>query len=95
MEGELINWVVSALGGGVGGNIAGVLLRNKSLGPILNSILGAAGGALGGQLLPQLIPQLLELLQGSGLAGNAGLSAVLGALLPIIGGLLKPGGAKN
>lgn len=90
MEGALLSWLTSLVSGGVGGNIVGALLKEKNLGPILNTILGAAGGAAGGQLLPQLIPPLLELLQGSGVLGNAGISGVVGALLPLIVALLKP-----
>lgn len=90
MDTALVGWLISLISGGVGGNAIGAILKDKSLGPILNSVLGAIGGAAGGQLLPQLIPQLLELLQNSGLLGNAGISAVVGAVLPLLGALLKP-----
>ena len=90
MDPQIINWVISLIGGGAGGNIAGAILKDKSLGPVLNSVLGALGGAAGGQLLPVLIPAVLQLLEKSGYLGNAGLSTAVGALLPLIIGLLKP-----
>ena len=90
MDSALSGWIVSLISGGAGGNIAGAILKDKSLGPIINSVLGAIGGAAGGQLLPQLIPQLLEMLTKSGVLGNAGISAVVGAILPLVIGLLKP-----
>jgi uncharacterized membrane protein YeaQ/YmgE (transglycosylase-associated protein family) len=90
MDPQIINWIISLLSGSAGGNIAGAVLKDKNLGPVLNSVLGAIGGAAGGQLLPVLIPALLEMLQKSGYLGNAGLSAAIGAVLPLIIGLLKP-----
>jgi hypothetical protein len=52
---------------------------------MLNSVLGAVGGGIGGQLLPMVISAL----QGGGIAQNAGLSAVVGAVLPLIVSMLK------
>ena len=61
------------------------LAKEKSLGPMLNSILGAVGGGVGGQLLPMLMTGL----QGGGMAQNAGLSAIVGAVLPFLVSMLK------
>ena len=91
MNEQLIGWLISLVAGGAGGNVVGALLKNKSLGPVLNTVLGLAGGA-GGQLLPSLIPALGALVGGAepgNYAGTGGLSAVLGALLPLILGMLK------
>lgn len=85
MEGALGSWLVSLISGGVGGNVAGVLNKSRSLGPVLNTILGAVGGAAGGQFLPQVI----EGFQGMGTGGNAGLSAVVGLLVPLIVSFFK------
>lgn len=85
MEGALGSWLVSLIGGAVGGNVAGFLNKSRSLGPLFNTILGAVGGAAGGQLLPRLI----EGLQGMSFGGNAGLSAVVGLLLPLIVSFFK------
>ena len=55
MENQLVSWLISLITGGVGGNIAGALLKNFSLGPIGNTIAGVLGGGLGGQLLTGLL----------------------------------------
>jgi uncharacterized membrane protein YeaQ/YmgE (transglycosylase-associated protein family) len=77
---DVVGLLTSLVSGAVGGNVAGALAKQRSLGPLLNSILGAVGGGVGGQLLPLLITAL----QGGGMAQNAGLSAVVGAVLPLL-----------
>ena len=89
MDSQIIGWLVSLIAGGAGGNIVGALLKNKGLSPLLNTVLGLAGGA-GGKLLPALVPAIGGLLGGDGnLVGTGGLSALLGALLPLIVGMLR------
>ncbi len=43
--------IISLLSGALGGNLAGKLLKNFSMGPIWNSVVGILGGGLGSQLL--------------------------------------------
>ena len=51
---------------------------------------GLVGGGLGGKVLPMLIPALGGLVGGGdNLAGTGGLSAIVGALLPLIVSFLK------
>ena len=69
------------LAGAAGGNIAGVLNKAKNLGPLINTVLGVVGGVGGGQLLGGMT--------GGSTAGTVGVSAVVGALLPLVAGLLK------
>ena len=78
---ELLISIVSGL---LGGNLAGLLNKAKSLGPIINSVLGAGGGALGGLLGPKM-----EFLANMGQGGQAAAGGALGFLLPMIGSLLK------
>jgi hypothetical protein len=47
----LMNLVIQLVAGAVGGNVAGMLLKQYNLGPLGNSIAGIVGGGLGGQLL--------------------------------------------
>ena len=68
----------------VGGNVGDALTKEQSLGPIANTILGLIGGVGCSQLLGALGG-----LQSLGQIGNIGASGVVGALLPIIIGLLK------
>jgi len=78
---DMTTLLLQCLAGAAGGNIAGVLNKAKSLGPLLNTILGVVGGVGGGQLLGGMT--------GGSTAGTVGIAAVFGALLPLIGGMLK------
>jgi uncharacterized membrane protein YeaQ/YmgE (transglycosylase-associated protein family) len=93
MGSTLMQIVVSLLGGGVGGNIAGAILKRYSLGPIGNTIVGLIGGGLGGQLLGMIGGG-----QPVGFLGDITGSAVGGGVLMAIVGLIKnlaAGGAQN
>ena len=94
--------VTELIAGGVGGNIAGALLKNYNLGPIGNTIAGVLGGGIGGQLL--------SMVMGGGAAGAAAtgggmdMSSILssvggggigGAVLMVIVGLIKAQMAKS
>ena len=46
--------IISLISGAVGGNLAGGLMKNLSLGTLWNSIAGIAGGGIGGSLLGML-----------------------------------------
>ena len=84
MSSPLISWLLTLISGAVGGNIGGALIKDQSLGPIVNSVLGLIGGVGGSQLLGALGG-----VQSLGQIGNIGVSGVVGALLPIIIGILK------
>jgi hypothetical protein len=69
--------LIQLISGAAGGNAAGSLFRDKSLGTLGNSLAGAVGGGLGGQILTALL--------GIGAAGAGPLD--LGALIAqIVGG---------
>jgi hypothetical protein len=90
MDPQIIGWIVSLIAGSAGGNVVGALLKNRNLGPMLNTVLGAAGGGIGGKILPMLVPAIGSLVGGSdNLVGTGGLSAIVGALLPLIVSFLK------
>ena len=84
MGSMVMQLIVALISGGVGGNIAGDLLKNFSLGPVGNTIVGLIGGGVGEQIL-----NAMGLLQGGGIAANIGGSTVGGAILMIIVGLIK------
>jgi uncharacterized membrane protein YeaQ/YmgE (transglycosylase-associated protein family) len=84
MGSTMMQIVVSLISGAVGGNIAGAIMKNFSLGPIGNTIVGLIGGGLGGQLL-----SMTGMLQSGGTAADVGGSAVGGAVLMAIVGLIK------
>ncbi len=90
MDPQIISWIVSLVAGSAGGNIVGALLKNRNLGPMLNTVLGLVGGGVGGKILPMLVPAIGSLVGGTdSLAGTGGLSALVGALLPLIVSFLK------
>lgn len=89
---DIVGLVTNLVGGVVGGNVAGAGLKDKSLGVLGNSIAGLVGGAAGGYIL-----QATNLLNSMGLgnmtvgslATSAGVSAVAGAVLTAIIGVIK------
>lgn len=88
MEG-LLPIIVQAIAGLVGGNIAGLINKARSLGPLLNSVLGAVGGVAGAQ--GAQAAGLLEQLgmANMGLGADAGIGAIAGLILPLIGSFFK------
>ncbi len=90
--------IIQLISGAVGGNVAGSLMKNASLGPVLNSVVGILGGGLGGQLLSMLgvggaeaagsmdIASIITQVAGGGVGG--------GVLLAIVG-LIKNAMAKQ
>jgi uncharacterized membrane protein YeaQ/YmgE (transglycosylase-associated protein family) len=84
MDSGLVNILISLVSGAVGGNVGGAAAKPVSMGPLWNSILGALGGLGGGQLA-----SVLGGTEGLGQAGNIGGSAIIGALLPIVIGMIK------
>jgi len=82
---DLTSLLIQLVSGAVGGNVGGLLAKAKSLGPLLNTILGAVGGLGGGQLLGDSAASML----GNATAGNVGASALIGLVLPLLGGMFK------
>jgi hypothetical protein len=78
---DLTSLLIQLVSGAVGGNVAGVANKAKSLGPLINTILGALGGLGGGQLAGTALE--------GGTGAEVGGAAVVGALLPLIVGMLK------
>ena len=76
---DLTSLGICLLGGAAGGNVAGLLMRDKSLGTIRNSL----GGMLGGGVLGAV-------LHGIGVIGPASTSGGL-ASLDVIGALVGSG----
>lgn len=69
---SLLPLIIQLVSGAVGGNLAGALMKNFSLGPLWNSVVGILGGGLGGQLLG-----MLGLTTG---AGDLDLAGILGSV---------------
>ncbi len=88
--------IIQLISGAVGGNIAGGLMKNASMGTALNSIIGVIGGGLAGQLLGMLgiggavaagggmdIASIITQVAGGGVGG-----AVLLAIIGLIKGAM-------
>ncbi len=86
---QLLPIIIQAISGLVGGNIAGLINKAKSLGPLLNSILGAVGGV--GAAQGAQAAGILEAigLGGGGTGASVGLGAIGGLILPLLGSLFK------
>jgi uncharacterized membrane protein YeaQ/YmgE (transglycosylase-associated protein family) len=84
----LLPLIINLIGGAVGGNAAGAILKNLSLGTLGNSLVGIIGGGVASQLLPELlgaagsmdIAGIITQIVSGGVGGSAGL---------VIAGLLK------
>jgi uncharacterized membrane protein YeaQ/YmgE (transglycosylase-associated protein family) len=83
MESGLLSWVINLAVGAVGGNVAGFLMKSKSLGPLLNSVVGIIGGGAGAGILNALGAG------GTGMGGSIAASGVGGAVLMFIVSLFK------
>ena len=51
MESGIIELLLGLVTGAAGGNLAGAVLKNFSLGTLWNSVVGIIGGGLGAQIL--------------------------------------------
>ncbi len=88
MEG-LLPLIIQLVSGAAGGNLAGSLMKNLSLGTLWNSVAGIVGGGIGGQVLSALglamgsgamdIGSILSMVAGGGVGGGA-LMAVIGLI---------------
>lgn len=52
---DILTLIIQLVSGALGGNVAGALMKNLSLGTVGNSIAGIVGGGLGGQILATLL----------------------------------------
>jgi hypothetical protein len=88
---KLIPILIQLIGGGAGGNIVAALLKNLDLNKVIATITGILGGLGGGQLADMMgwLDKILGASQGGQYAGQAGASAIGGALLTAIVGFIK------
>lgn len=46
-----MEWIISLITGAIGGNVAGAIFKNLTLGPLGNTIAGLVGGGAGTAIL--------------------------------------------
>ena len=73
---ELLPLLIQLVSGAAGGNIAGSLLKNISLGTLGNSIAGIVGGGLGAKIL-----SVLGILAAAKSGGTMDIGSILGNVL--------------
>ncbi len=78
-----MGFIIQLIAGAIGGNAAGMVLKNYSLGTLWNSVVGIVGGGLGGQVLG-----MFGLTMGGG--GGLDIGTIVGQILSggVGGGIL-------
>jgi uncharacterized membrane protein YeaQ/YmgE (transglycosylase-associated protein family) len=80
LTGLIVNLVVGA----VGGNLGGMMAKEKTLGPLLNTVLGVVGGGIG-----TVISNGAGIQQATGMVGSGAVSIVLGIAIPYVISIFK------
>lgn len=91
---EYLPLLIQLISGAVGGNIAGSIMKNISLGTLGNTIAGIVGGGIAGQVLEQVFHTavaggtldpvaILTQIVGGGVGGSI-LMAVVGAIRGVV-----------
>ena len=80
--------IIQLVLGAIGGNVGGALFKNLSLGTVGNSIAGIVGGGIGGQIL-QAVMGATGVGAGGGMLGDVVGGGIGGVVLMAIVGLIK------
>jgi hypothetical protein len=90
---DIVSLIIQLISGAVGGNVAGALLKNFSLGTTGNSIAGILGGGIGGTILSAMLgggaTAAGAAATGGDILGNIAGGGIGGAILMIIIGIIK------
>jgi len=92
---SLLPLIIQLVSGAAGGNVAGSLMKNLSLGTVGNSIAGILGGGCGGQLLGMLgMASGAGEMDIGGIIGSIAAGGAGGGVLMAIIGMVKKAMAK-
>jgi len=93
---EYLPLILQLVTGAAGGNIAGKLMKNLSLGAVGNTIAGLVGGGLGGQVLGMLgigggeaVAEAASGMDLSSILGNVAGGGVGGGIIMAVVGFIK------
>jgi uncharacterized membrane protein YeaQ/YmgE (transglycosylase-associated protein family) len=90
MHMDIVTLIINLVSGAVGGNVAGALMKDKSLGVLLNSVAGILGGGVGAAILHTLGMAVNEGgLNLQSVLSNVASGGVGGAVLLVIVALIK------
>lgn len=89
-----MEWIISLVTGAIGGNIAGAVFKNLSLGGLGNTVAGVVGGGLGTEILNVLGAGGAAGAGGS-TVGNIASSGVGSIVVMLIAGVIKNAMAKK
>lgn len=78
----MIGTIIGLLSGALGGNAAGAVMKNYSMGPLWNSVVGILGGGIGSKILGML-----------GIGAASAMDAAGGGGMPPIGEILGMAGS--
>jgi uncharacterized membrane protein YeaQ/YmgE (transglycosylase-associated protein family) len=87
-----MEWIISLITGAIGGNVAGAIFKNLTLGPLGNTIAGLVGGGAGTAILNTVTGSAAG---GGGVAGNIASSGVGSVVVMLIVGVIKNTMAKK
>ena len=88
-----MEWIVSLITGAVGGNVAGAIFKNLTLGPVGNTVAGLAGGGIGTAILNAVTGSAAS--GGGSMVGNIASSGVGSVVVMLIVGVIKNAMAKK
>jgi uncharacterized membrane protein YeaQ/YmgE (transglycosylase-associated protein family) len=91
-----MEWIISLVTGAIGGNVAGAVFKNLSLGGLGNTIAGVVGGGAGTAILNALGTGGAGAGAGAGsMVGNIASSGVGSIVVMLIAGVIKNAMAKK
>jgi uncharacterized membrane protein YeaQ/YmgE (transglycosylase-associated protein family) len=88
-----MEWIISLVTGAIGGNVAGAVFKNLSLGGLGNTVAGVVGGGVGTEILNVLGAGGAA--GGSSMVGNIASSGVGSIVVMLIAGVIKNAMAKK
>lgn len=96
----MLSTIIGLASGALGGNLAGGLLKNASMGTLWNSIAGIAGGGLGATVLGMISPDLGAAAASDGMnlssiLGSVGGGVAGGGIVMTVIGLIKKAMGKS
>jgi hypothetical protein len=98
MSTMIINLILQAIAGALGGNAAAAGLDQADLGKAANTIAGAIGGVAAGQIFSALLPTLMAAASGvdmKAVVAQLVAGGVGGAVTTVIVGMIKNMAAKS